>query len=351
MSTQGTGLTDRGAELGAMVERHGCPKRMVFGPCGGVRPDGRCEMSEQPCVFLEAPSPGWSTVSPERGARASPARLSSGLGRLVITDCSLPPYDRRAVSEIVELLAESSDALLLGEHHNRPDFPPTLLAQLVRAAGGNAIVTLTCRDRNRLVLEQELHGLAELGVFGVLCVTGDGRAHGVRPGVTQVFDLDGTRLAALAADTNVVAFVPESPLAPPVLQRPLRVLAKQDAGASVCILNHVSAPAEVRSFIDSCRDVGVTIPFIAAVAAFTDERSAAVLSSFPGLSLDATLVERVLDSTDSVSAGIEVAIEEAAALLSIPGVIGINISGLASAAGLTVAARIKASIAAGVRAL
>ena len=80
-------------------------------------------------------------------------------------------------------------------------------------------MTLTCRDRNRIVLEQELAGLAVAGADGVLCVTGDGRAQGVRPDVTQVFDLDGTRLAALAAVAGLTVAVPEAPDAPP---RPLR---------------------------------------------------------------------------------------------------------------------------------
>jgi methylenetetrahydrofolate reductase (NADPH) len=76
-------------------------------------------------------------------------------------------------------------------------------------------MTLTCRDRNRIVLEQELTGLREVGVDAVLCVTGDARAYDVRPDVTQVFDLDGTRLAALAASVGVTAAVVETPTAPP----------------------------------------------------------------------------------------------------------------------------------------
>ena len=83
------------------------------------------------------------------------------------------------------------------------------------AAGGRPWTTLTCRDRNRVVLEQEIMGLAAVGVEGVLCATGDVRAPGVRPDVTQVFDLDGTRLAALAAAAGLVATVPEAPEAPP----------------------------------------------------------------------------------------------------------------------------------------
>jgi len=50
-------------------------------------------------------------------------------------------------------------------------------------------------------------------VFAVLCVTGDARAYDVRPDVTQVFDLDGTRLAALAASVGVPAAVAETPTA------------------------------------------------------------------------------------------------------------------------------------------
>ena len=56
-------------------------------------------------------------------------------------------------------------------------------------------------------------------------------AQGVRPGVTQVFDLDGPRLAALAADAGLAVAVPESPEAPPTDHRPRRLRLKQEAGA------------------------------------------------------------------------------------------------------------------------
>ena len=39
-------------------------------------------------------------------------------------------------------------------------------------AGVRPWITLACRDRNRIILEQELHGLRHLGVDAVLCVTG-----------------------------------------------------------------------------------------------------------------------------------------------------------------------------------
>ena len=73
----------------------------------------------------------------------------------------------------------------------------------------------------------------------MLCVTGDARAWGVRPDVTQVFDLDGPRLAAIAAREGLVVAVPESPDAPPVDLRPRRVREKERAGANCIVITSV----------------------------------------------------------------------------------------------------------------
>ncbi len=326
---------------------HTCPKRMHYGPCGGVRPDLRCELGDRPCPFAAAPLPVWAGAEPP----PEPAPVPDGLlaraaaRPVVLTDLSVVPYSPASVRRVVGLLAGSADALLVGEHQNSPDLPPTLFAAEVLSAGGRPWTTLTCRDRNRVVLEQELMGLAALGVEGVLCVTGDVRAPGVRSDVTQVFDLDGTRLAALAAAVGLVASVPEAPEAPPTALRAARVAQKQRAGARLCVLNHVSTPRAVDRFVGEARRAGVTLPFVAGVAVYTDERSARVLQAFPGLHLDGAVVEGVLRAADPVAAGIAAAVAEARALLAIPGVVGVNLSGLASGRGEEAGAEIKAAVA------
>jgi hypothetical protein len=244
-----------------------CPKRMHYGPCGGVRDDLSCELGDRPCPFATAPLPPWIGGEP---APAPPLRPDGLLDRartrpVVLTDLSVTPYAPDSVRRVVGVLADSSDALLIGEHQSTPDLPPTLFAAEVLAAGGRPWTTLTCRDRNRVVLEQEIMGLAAVGVEGVLCATGDVRAPGVRPDVTQVFDLDGTRLAALAAVHGLAVAVPESPAAAPRAVRPDRLLQKQRAGAHLAILNHVRSAEEVRGFVAAARDLGVTLPVIAAV--------------------------------------------------------------------------------------
>jgi 5,10-methylenetetrahydrofolate reductase len=267
----------------------------------------------------------------------------------VLTDFSAPPFDPAALRRIATILAPASDAVLVGEHSNRPDYSPTLLAQLLLDAGLRPWVTLACRDRNRVVLEQELRGLAEVGVDAVLCVTGDARGYDVRPEVTQVFDLDGPRLAALAASLGISAAVAEAPLAWPVAARPARLVAKQASGAAVAVLNHVPDAAVVAGFLAACRALGLTIPVLASVAVFTDAGSAAVLSALPGVEVDPSVIEEVLTADDPIEAGIAVAVRAAAALLAIDGVVGINVSGSASSSGWDVGAEIKAEIGARLR--
>ena len=70
-----------------------------------------------------------------------------------------------------------------------------------------------------------------------------------------------------------------------------------------------------------------------------------MLTRLPGLDLDPAAVRHVLDQPDPVEAGIAAAAAEARALLEIPGVVGVNLSGVASARGYEHAAHVKAEIA------
>jgi methylenetetrahydrofolate reductase (NADPH) len=310
-----------------------------MGPCGGVRPDGQCEMQPGPCAF--------PTLVRWADADVDAVPLESV--PVVLTDLTTPPFDLSGLARVAAIVGPASDAVLVGEHHNRPDYPPAVVAGKLLSRGIRPWITLACRDRNRVVLEQELRGLKEVGVETVLCVTGDGRGPDVRPEVTQVFDLDGPRLAALATSVGLSAAVAETPTAPPVADRPLRIVEKQRTGAAVAVLNHVPTTIGVAEFVCAAQAAGLSIPIIAAVAVYTDPRSAAVLQSLPGLELDPGTVAEVLADADPVEAGIAAAVAEARALLAIDGVAGVNLSGLASDRGYDAAAEIKAEVARRIR--
>ena len=183
------------------------------------------------------------------------------------------------------------------------------------------------------------------GWTGCCCVTGDTRAPGVRVGARQVFDLDGTRLAARAAAVGLAVAVPEAPQAPPTRVRPARLRVKQEAGAHLAVLNHVRSAAAVSAFVATARAVGVTLPIIAAVAVYTDETIRCRAARFPRSAPETPPTSAaVLTAPDPRSAGIAAAVTEARALLAVPGVVGVNLSGRATAEGGVGAAHVKAEI-------
>jgi 5,10-methylenetetrahydrofolate reductase len=303
-------------------------------------------MVPSPCVFdaLTDPPPDGldaaGTASDGRhGGLPDPWRPP-----MILTDLSVPPADAATLAATARLLAGSCDAVLVGDHQDRIDFPPSTLARLIADAGAVPWVTLACRDRNRITLEQELRALALDRLATVLCVTGDGRAYDVRPDVTQAFDLDGTRLAALAASTGLPVAVAETPTARPVAVRPHRLVHKERVGARVGVLNHVPTIAQLVEFLDESRAAGLRMPVVASVVVFTDQRSADVLAALPGLTIAPGRLERVLAADDPVEAGIAAAVDEAVELLGLPGTAGVNLSGLASARGVQAAAEVQAEI-------
>jgi methylenetetrahydrofolate reductase (NADPH) len=90
---------------------------------------------------------------------------------VVLTDFTVAPVSPDSIAAVSTLPARSCHGVLVGKHQNRPDFAPTLMAGLIGDAGGSPWITLTCRDRNRVSLEQEPVGLVFAEAAGVLAVT------------------------------------------------------------------------------------------------------------------------------------------------------------------------------------
>ena len=257
-----------------------CPKRMVFGPCGGVRPAGGCELDAAlPCPWADpdrsgGPLPVRGGTDPPRPRRPdAPGGLLDTATRrpVVLSDLCVPPYDVTTLREVAERLSRHSDALLVPEHHDNPDFPPAMMAAELHRAGARPWITLTCRDRNRVVLEQELDGPGGPRRRGRPLrdrrrarARGASRRHrGLRPrldpprppGRPGRAGRERRRLARGAARGPRAAALAE----------------KQRAGASLVVVNHVRGADALATFLDRARAAGVDLPVIAGVAVYTDE--------------------------------------------------------------------------------
>jgi 5,10-methylenetetrahydrofolate reductase len=124
-------------------------------------------------------------------------REAFGQKDFVVT-AEIGPPKGTDVSELVhhiELLKDKVDALNVTDNQSSVMRISSLaVCRLVLDHGGEPILQLTCRDRNRLALQSELLSAWVLGVRNVLCLTGDYVSVGDHPQAKPVFDLDSVQL-------------------------------------------------------------------------------------------------------------------------------------------------------------
>ncbi|MDO9397216.1 MAG: methylenetetrahydrofolate reductase C-terminal domain-containing protein [Herbiconiux sp.] len=344
----------RGSGETEVERRRLCPKHMEYGPCGGVEFDGTCEVAEFRCVFLETPTVRWHGIAPNLESPAAhadavidvhhladahriPVTPQPGAARtrellatrqIVVADFPGRSIDRASLLDCAEALAGRVDATLAGDSgRSRVQFSPTYRAHLIQEAGLPVWSGVNARDRNRVALEGELAGLAEVGVAGVHCVTGDHTATGDRPDALPVFDLDSTQLAALARQAGHLVSVGESPLTPPTSRRAERLAEKVRAGADLCFVNHAGGAEPVRRFIAASHELGIAPGFIPCVPVVVDHGSAALLRSFTTLVLPEGFLAGILEAADPYTAGIDAAVDLGERMLELDGVAGVNLSG------------------------
>jgi methylenetetrahydrofolate reductase (NADPH) len=120
-------------------------------------------------------------------------------GRFVVTSEVAPPKGARTEQMLhhIELLKDKVDAINITDHQSSiMRFPSLGGALLVKEMGGEPILQMTCRDRNRLALQADLLFAFSRGINNILCLTGDSILMGDHKEAKGVFDLDSSQLVA-----------------------------------------------------------------------------------------------------------------------------------------------------------
>jgi len=118
-------------------------------------------------------------------------------GKFVITSEIAPPKGTNLENTLhhIELLKDKVDALNVTDHQSSVMRFPSLGGCLaIKERGGEPILQMTCRDRNRLALQAELLLAYTRGIRNVLCLTGDAVPVGDHKEAKGVFDLDSVQL-------------------------------------------------------------------------------------------------------------------------------------------------------------
>jgi len=118
-------------------------------------------------------------------------------GKFVVTSEVAPPKgtNLEKFKHHIELLKDKVDAMNVTDHQSSVmRFPSLGGCLLVKEQGGEVILQMTCRDRNRMALQADLLFASYMGVQNVLCLTGDSIMLGDHKEAKSVFDLDSSQL-------------------------------------------------------------------------------------------------------------------------------------------------------------
>jgi 5,10-methylenetetrahydrofolate reductase len=118
-------------------------------------------------------------------------------GKFVITSEIGPPKGTNTEKMLhhIDLLKGKVDGLNVTDHQSSVmRFPSIGGCLFIKERGGEPILQMTCRDRNRLALQAELLFAYTCGIRNVLCLTGDAVPVGDHKEAKGVFDLDSVQL-------------------------------------------------------------------------------------------------------------------------------------------------------------
>lgn len=361
-----------------------CPKEVRNGPCGGVRPDGSCELlPEMRCVWVDGwqgslrmkqgrlpPTPAppvehseigtssWLKVidgeaaPPARDAR--PAAASGGRfeallesGAFAVT-AELSPPDSAEAEHLYRAAAPlrgAVDALNVSDGAGAYCHLSSLAAcALLREAGCEPIMQMVCRDRNRIAIQSDILGAAALGIRNLLCLTGDGVEHGDHPGAKPVFDLDAVSLLEtarrlrdegcylsgrrLAAAPRLLLGAADNPFAPPFEARPARLARKIAAGARFVQTQYCFDVPLLADYMRRVRDEGLheRCFILVGVGPLVSVKAALWLRRrVPGVHIPDGVIARLASAPDPLREGVAICVETVRQLREIPGVAGVHV--------------------------
>ena len=282
------------------------------------------------------------------------SRLAESLaaGRFVVT-AEMPTIDGGGRDEVRHQLepmrayldaANATDNTAAHAHAS-----PLAVAVALREEGVEPIMQLVCRDRNRLALEADIVGASMHGIENVCCLTGDDVTAGDEPEARRVFDLDAPTLIATAQGIAEGRYLSgrsvhpapqlfigcvENPGAPPYEYRVARAHKKAAAGARFVQLQISFEPERLDAFLAEAVRTGLA-DRVAILPSITILRSAAALrfidARVPGISVPAAVIE---PAPDPLEACLDLAHEQAAHAMSLPGVRGLHFISFRKDAGI-----------------
>ena len=375
-----------------------CPKGLRNGPCGGVGMDGSCEVDRsKTCVWFNAierssqtfwpkqiyqrnppvdwrlsghsswvnhvtgrdhhnrTSPDWRSFDlpdiqdqPKRSDGNFERRLRSG--QFVVT-CEVNPRttaNPKTLLDYVGTLEGKIDALHISDNaFSTTRMSNQAAAALVESIGLETCLHISCRDKNRLMLQADVLGASAAGVKNIFCLGGDHTTLGEYPEAKPGFDMDSVNFIAMVRKMrdeamsssgssieippNILIGGAAAPTAPPLEFRPHRLGKKVIAGADFIITQVIFDLDMLRAYMQRVRDLGIDkkVFILTVVAALPGPKAAEYLNGHMGIVVPQHIIKRLngvpKDKEKRRAEGVKICVEIINEIQEIPGIAGIDI--------------------------
>jgi methylenetetrahydrofolate reductase (NADPH) len=231
----------------------------------------------------------------------------------------------------IGILKDKVDAINVTDHQSSVmRFPSIGGCLAIKEQGGEPILQMTCRDRNRMALEAELLFAHSRNVGNVLCLTGDAVPVGDHKEAKGVFDLDSVQLLRtirtmeagkdlggndLDGNVEFCAGAIVTPEANPLEPQLIKFEKKVEAGAEFFQTQAVYDLDKFAKFMQFARRFSVKV--LAGIVLLSSARMAKYMTeNVPGIFVPQNLIDELADAPKgtALNKGIEIAGRMVAAL-------------------------------------
>ncbi|MBS3976596.1 MAG: methylenetetrahydrofolate reductase [Syntrophomonadaceae bacterium] len=219
----------------------------------------------------------------------------------------------------------------------------------VIAGGGEPIIQMTCRDRNRIGIQSDLLGAYSLGVKNVLCLSGDHQSFGNHPTARNVHDIDSIQLIKAVKDLRdkkkficgeaLKEHEPRfyigavaNPFADPFEWRVIRMEKKINAGADFIQTQCILDMERFERWMELVRQRGLhkRTKIMAGIMPLKSAKAAKYMQeSVSGMLVPNEIVDRMKTAASPKEEGVKIAVEQIKYLRQMEGIAGIHIMAVA----------------------
>lgn len=250
-----------------------------------------------------------------------------------------PESSSATIAEQVRSVKSHVDGILVTDNQDgRIHLDPLAAAALVRQHGGDPIMQLACRNRNRIALMGELLGAAALDVSSLMLIRGNRVPEGLQPRPKAVFDVDAAELIAMANTFKADEELPSppdffvgsivTPHAPAPGWHPEKLMRKADAGVQFVITQLCMDIALLREYMKHLVAAGMPrrlSVFITLAIPGSADDARHLVAAKPQNQIPDNVIARLDAAKDPEHEAIAVCAEMLRELADIPGIGGAHV--------------------------